>query len=227
MQNTYCTIYLLRNKYNNKVYVGQTWVSLPDRFNNGYGYINCSYLYNAIQKYGKDNFEYEVIAICSDQNIANYLEDCYINFYHSRDQTYGYNIKTGGSNGKLSEETKKKISESLMGVNTWTKGRPVSEETRRKHSQNMIGKNVGNILSDETKKKMSVARKGKPSPNKGKVMSAESKQKMSESQKCNHNKLGKKESEETKARKRKSGPKGKTWKIIDGKRVWISKQENK
>ena len=227
MQNTCCTIYLLRNKCNNKIYIGQTWVSLQARFNNGYGYMNCYYLYNAIQKYGKDNFEYEVIAICSDQDTANYLEDYYINYYNGRDQKTGYNIKAGGSNGKLSEETKKKISESLMGVNTWTKGRPVSEETRQKHSRNMIGKNIGNILTEETKAKISLAKIGKPSPNKGKMMSNDTKQKMSEAQKGNHNKLGKKESKETRERKRKSSSKGKTWKIIDGKRVWLIQEENR
>jgi group I intron endonuclease len=205
------------------IYIGQTWNSLQDRYNNGYGYINCIYLNNAIQKYGKDNFGYQILTVCGTQETANYWETYFINKFNSVDRAIGYNLRHGGSNGKLSPETKRKISESLIGVNTWAKGREVSQETKNKQSQSMIGKNLWNILTDDTKNKISLSKIGKPSPNKGNVLSEESRQKMSKSQQGNSNKKGKKVSEEGRTKMVRNGHGGQTWKLIDGKRVWISK----
>lgn len=75
----------------------------------------------------------------------------------------------------------------------------MSEDRRRKMSDSMKGKNTGRICSEETRKKLVKARKGK-TPNKGNHHSAEAKQKIS--------KVGK----------------GKTWKVINGKRVWLPKE---
>ena len=50
------TIYLHRNKINNKVYIGQTIQPVENRWKNGNGYKTCSYFYNAIQKYGWGKF---------------------------------------------------------------------------------------------------------------------------------------------------------------------------
>ena len=109
-----CTIYLLTNSINQKIYVGQTWLSLHGRMGkNGSNYQNSTYLYNAIQKYGSNKFYYEVLAQCSDQKSADYLEDYYINLYNSRNSEIGYNLKEGGSAGKHSEGTKQKISDTL------------------------------------------------------------------------------------------------------------------
>ena len=83
---------------------------------------------------------------------------------------------------RLSEEAKKKISESRLGKPSWNKGLHLSEDHKQKLS--------GRVLSNETKQKMREARLGKPSWNKGLHFSEESKQKMREA------KLGKKMSEE-------------------------------
>ena len=72
----------------------------------------------------------------------------------------------------MSEEVRKKISESL-------KGKQFSEETRRKLSD----ANKGKTLSEEARKKMSDAKKGKPAPNKGIPMSEEARKKMSDAKK--------------------------------------------
>lgn len=205
------------------IYIGQTWKSLLERFNNGYGYINCVYLNNAIKKYGKGNFEYKILTVCATQEVANYWENYFIIKFNSRDPNIGYNIKEGGSNGKLSLETKEKISQNLIGVNTWMRGKTLSQSTKDKMSKSMIGKNLGNVLSNKTKEKMSATKIGKPSPNKGKKMSEEARQNMAIAQIGNTNKKGKKVSEEGKANMTKNSHKGKTWILIDGKRVWISK----
>ena len=79
----------------------------------------------------------------------------------------------------ISEETRKKISES-------NKGKHLSAETRKKLSEARKGKN----LSEETRKKISEAKNGdknpmfgKPAWNKGKHLSAETRKKISETRK--------------------------------------------
>ena len=61
-------IYIHKNKINGKVYIGQTYTSLRTRFGkNGIKYKGCPIFYNAIQKYGWDNFEHEIL----EENIPN------------------------------------------------------------------------------------------------------------------------------------------------------------
>jgi molybdopterin converting factor small subunit len=110
-----CIIYILKNTVNSKVYVGQTWQSLKARWNCRYDC--CIYLNNAIEKYGKDKFYYELLAVASDQETANYLEQSYIEEYKSTNSEYGYNILSGGNNSRRSEELKKKVSEACQGIN--------------------------------------------------------------------------------------------------------------
>ena len=53
-------IYKIENKVNGKLYIGQTINSIKKRFRKHLGQINsqnqCSALYSAIRKYGKENF---------------------------------------------------------------------------------------------------------------------------------------------------------------------------
>jgi hypothetical protein len=107
------------------------------------------------------------------------------------------NLVVGGWHGKtLSEDTKRKLSESA-------KGKVLSEETKRKISEARTGKR----LSEEAKRKLSELNKGKNNFNYGKVrseehcrriseakkksgyvMSEETKRKISETKKLNHKK---------------------------------------
>ena len=76
---------------------------------------------------------------------------------------------------KLSEETKRKMSESKMGQEAWNKGLPRTDETKRKISDTMSGTKQ----SEETKRKRSASMKGmKRGP-----MSEEHKRKLSEAAK--------------------------------------------
>jgi group I intron endonuclease len=105
-------IYCIRNKTNNKCYIGQTIHTIEKRWkqhikkNN-----NCRYLKNAFHKYGFNNFEINVVAECDNDK----LDDCekeYIIEYNSLAPN-GYNLREGGNNGKMHEETKQKISATL------------------------------------------------------------------------------------------------------------------
>ena len=171
------TIYVLKNKLNNKVYVGQTWSTLKARGNSGYGYAKSPHLNNAIKKYGWGNFYYEFLTMTHTQQIADYWEQYFIDHFNSNNRKYGYNLKLAGSHGKHSENSKNKMSKSMMGnknslgKNTYkrsedhkrklseaAKKRKHSEETKRKISESGRGK----IMSEETKIKISEAQKGKP-----------------------------------------------------------------
>lgn len=180
------TIYLIRNKINDKVYVGQTWQSLKQRWANGKGYILCTYLNNAILSYGKDKFYYEIITFCGTQETADLLEDYFINKYNSRNPEYGFNIKTGGSRGVPNEQTKLKMSESNKGDKNYFFGKsfagpkhpqwgiPKSDETKRKISE----ANTGKRFSPERKKEISDRIKGSGNPMYGKKHTESMKQKV-------------------------------------------------
>jgi len=87
-----------------------------------------------------------------------------------------------------SEESKRKISDSLKGEKNRLYGKSQSEETKRKMSDAHKGK----TLSEEHKRKLSESKSGKNHPFYGKSLSEDHKRKISESKKV------KRRSEETK-----------------------------
>ena len=106
----YC-IYIHINKTNNKVYVGQTCQKPEYRWNHGQGYKECSYFYNAILKYGWDNFEHKILETNLSQERANQLECYYIKYYNANNSAYGYNIQQGGNSHIFNEMGRTKCSE--------------------------------------------------------------------------------------------------------------------
>lgn len=87
------TIYAHINKINGKVYVGQTIQPPEKRWKNGKAYKTCTLFYNAIEKYGWENFEH--IILIQDEMTgekAEKLEQYYIDFYDSKNPQKGYNI---------------------------------------------------------------------------------------------------------------------------------------
>lgn len=115
-------IYAHINKQNNKAYVGQTIRELNIRFgNNGNNYKNNrnTLFYDAIQKYGWNNFQHKIIYTieCESKDdlllALNNLEEQVILKYNSYNSEYGYNIECGGKNAIKSDVTKQKIKHTL------------------------------------------------------------------------------------------------------------------
>jgi hypothetical protein len=79
----------------------------------------------------------------------------------------------------VSEETRKKISESNKGQVPWIKGKHLSEKTKQKIKEFHLGSHA----TLETRKKISDSRKGEKHPNYGKHLSQETKEKISNAQK--------------------------------------------
>jgi group I intron endonuclease len=114
-RNDYCTIYLLTNTENGKIYVGQSWYPTYARMGrDGSNYSHSPYIYNAIKLHGVDKFKYTVLEACKSQEEADRLEDIYVDKYNSLHHDIGYNIKKGGQHGLHTEETKAKISATLQ-----------------------------------------------------------------------------------------------------------------
>lgn len=157
------TIYRHINKINGKSYVGVTSQRPEDRWANGKGYKGCRKFYPAIQKYGWDNFEHEILDIVYSPEEASEKEKYWINQYNTTSKECGYNIDGGGYDHKImSDETRKIFSIAHSGEKNGRYGMPVSEETRRKISKankgRLAGKNnpmYGKTHTDEIKKKLS------------------------------------------------------------------------
>ena len=177
-------IYVHRNKANNKAYIGITYRNPQERWGkNGRCYTknNQPVFYNAIQKYGWDNFEHIIWEENLTEKEAKEWEIRLIALFRTNCRRYknpecGYNMTDGGDGclgRKFSEEAKMKMSELHKNP---------SEETRRKISE--ANKNP----SEETRMKMSQSQKERFSklennPMYGKHHTEESKKKMSEAQK--------------------------------------------
>jgi hypothetical protein len=100
-------IYKILSKINNKVYIGQTvqprkrWYQhkLESKKDEPNAIIS-----RAIKKHGIENFEFEVIACCKNQDAANKAEEQIIDQYDCLIQNKkGYNVALGGYNAPKSK----------------------------------------------------------------------------------------------------------------------------
>lgn len=172
-----CTIYKITNSINTKIYIGQTWDMLSTRFSAHLSPSSrgCSKLYRAFEKYGRENFKIEEICQVDNQEDANSLESFLI---QSRDTIKnGYNLRSGGSHGKHSEESKIKMSKSKKGIKP-------SKETLVKLSKARMGNQNarGSIRSQEFRDHVSAQMRG-TSYHLGRKLTEEHKQKISVSMK--------------------------------------------
>lgn len=140
-----------------KSYIGITCRKPERRWRGGNGYKECTAFYYAIQKYGWENIEHEILEENLSFEDACEKERFYIKKYRSLVGENGYNLESGGCvNQKVNDATKAKISNTLIG----RKRGPLSVETRKKISDSHIGKKMP-PKSIETRKKLSEANKGR------------------------------------------------------------------
>lgn len=123
-------VYVHTNKINGKKYVGVTSQDPKKRWNEGKGYTpRQPHMYNAIQKWGWDNFEHEILISGISAEEAGLIEQELIKEWRLQDSKCGYNAQSGGlTNATLSEEIKEKIRKA-------NKGRSFTEEHRKKISE--------------------------------------------------------------------------------------------
>ena len=163
-------IYILTNRLNGKKYVGQSH-DIKKRIRTHFGgRRGCAALKSAIDKYGREIFDVEIIEYKGiSQKALDALEIVKIREYNTLSPN-GYNIEGGGMGGVVSEETKKKLS-------AVHKGKKLSKEHREKLSQAHRGEKhhhygkrgkesymFGKKHTEETKRKMSESKRGDNNP---------------------------------------------------------------
>lgn len=212
----YC-VYEHKNKVNGKRYIGQS-MNVNNRWGrDGKQYKRCNHFYNAIQKYGWDCFEHNILVDKLTKKEADIVEKTLISAFETTNPVYGYNLASGGANGSnqkgriwvtnntteqhliLPEQSQEYID------NGYVEGRlPHSEETKeklREVSKSRVycdewGKRIsealkGRVVSQETREKIRASAKQR-------TQSEETKQKLREINTEKHY------SEETKAKHRKA-----------------------
>jgi len=158
------TIYRAVNKTNGKNYIGLTNNLKKRILNHNYSSFKenhkdyKSYFHNAIRKYGKENFTWEVIFQTKDEKIINSSEIYFIWLYNS--YSTGYNSTRGGEGTfgyKHTEEAKQKMRvpntfETRRKISLSKMGRVQSKEQTENHINFMTGRYIGdkNPMYDHT-----------------------------------------------------------------------------
>lgn len=110
-------IYCITNKINGKKYIGQT-TNIKDRLTSHFIRKNKNsktQINKAIKKYGKENFDFEIVAKAYDGQELLDLEIKYIKEYNTL-QPIGYNIQNGGIiSYSKTKEAREKLSKSIIG----------------------------------------------------------------------------------------------------------------
>jgi len=194
-------IYKLTYKVSRKAYIGQTIRPILKRLDeHQLSNSGCKAIIGAIKNYGWENFDVEWYEI-PDEDL-NFYEEMLVALLGTL-APGGYNLREGGGNkGKMSAESKQRMSEAKKGEKHPMYSKSHTKETKQKMSEALLGEKhpmYGKTHSKETKQKMSEAHAGEKCYMYGKTHSKETKQKMSEAQSGEKNPMfGKNHIEETK-----------------------------
>lgn len=162
--NDYGQIYFVEHKDTGRVYVGQTTRQLHQRWAEHLKSSYCNLLYRAIKKYGKDRFDIYPVDYANSQAELNAKEVFYIELLNSSGREFGFNLRSGGSHGKHSAESKQKMSASVRKAyeNPEFKAKLIAAKTGVKHTPERVAKVVaaltGKTATGAAKKSLSAAR---------------------------------------------------------------------
>ena len=181
-------IYLLENKIDGNIYVGQTTRSIKNRIKD---HIRNDYMIGrALRKYGLKNFKIIVYKLMHDD--LDFFEQLFIKNLNTI-KPNGYNLESGGhKNRYYSEESKRKMSEAAKKKVFTKKHRENMSKARKGNKNPNYGKqhtvktkkiisktHKGKIISKEIRGKMSEAKMGEKNPNYGKTFSINHRRKLS------------------------------------------------
>ena len=154
-------IYKATNKINGKIYIGQTCSSIKIRIGEHRRASKLkkenSKFYNAIRKYGINNFVFELVEKCKTKEELNNKEVFYISLYDSYklgyNSTLGGDGVSGGEHHPLFGKKRPEFSESISGEKhpnfgnigelSPRYGQKHTEETKRKITKSLIGNKRG------------------------------------------------------------------------------------
>lgn len=168
-----CGIYKITSS-NFKIYIGQS-VDIGKRIRDYIGgrMKTQRRLRNSVAKHGWPGHVVEVLQICEMHELDE-LEKHYIKVYDTFNTLHGMNLTEGGNrNTKVSDETRRKMRESHLGL----PGNTYSKESRERMSNAKKGKpahvnslaalqlaSKGRIKSKEEIEKLKLSKIGKPRP---------------------------------------------------------------
>lgn len=168
-------IYLIRNRENQKVYVGSS-INVSVRITSHKNLLKRGkhgnhYLQRAWDFHGSENFEFEIVEYCDEAMLINKEEET-INKYNSKNKDFGYNLESfERGRRRHSEETKRKIGLGNKGKRTEY---PLTQEQKAKQLEA-----IRKPKSEEHKRKIAEAHKDKKRP----PFSQEWRKKMSDARK--------------------------------------------
>ena len=163
MREKICGIYMIQNKINGKIYIGQS----KDIYNRWTSHKNSSKnpkypIHFAINSLGKENFSFSILEKCNKSEL-NYRECFYIKLYHSVDNDFGYNLLQGGNDCKWTNEMKQKHSEILSKVHNTEKFKKDTSERMKiywkENKEEIIENRKDMYKNEERNKKLSDASK--------------------------------------------------------------------
>lgn len=136
-----------------KIYIGQS-INIEKRWfeYKGLSCKNQTALYRSLKKYGPKNHKYEIVLQCEEVEL-NEKERFFQDLYDvcSKNGLNCMLTKASDRSGRMSEESRKRMSESQKNRN------PISDETRRK----LCIARKGRIMSKESIEKSAVSRRGR------------------------------------------------------------------
>lgn len=167
-KHSICGIYIITCICNDKHYIGKS-NDIKRRLSKHRCELKANvhpntHLQSAINKYGIDNFKFDILEECHITSI-NEMEHYWCNIINTHNRLFGYNKLPTGPIGHTthSEETKQKMSISLKGKGLGIKRKACSEETKRKISEANKGNTAfkGKHHSIESIEKLRIIHKGK------------------------------------------------------------------
>lgn len=161
LKDPYGFVYITTNMVNGRKYIGQKKFQRDWKSYLGSGKI----LKQAVELYGRDSFERDIIAIAYSKEELDVIEKEHILNHGAIGNSSYYNIACGGRMGGdlvsgLPLEEKKRIAEKIRIANykSWTPDRRATHSLRMKNDKNPF---YGKSHSDACKQIMSEKRKGK------------------------------------------------------------------
>ena len=165
-------IYKITNLINNKIYIGKTTTSIKQRFSEHLANAKrknrryTSYLYNAVKKYGEENFSIEILEIVNydDESELDERERYYIKELETQNQSIGYNIQEGGEGGSRRSKEYKPTQKQLDALLRCSH-LPMSEKAKKMLSQ----RRTKCVVSEETREKLRQTQLGRKRIYKGDI----------------------------------------------------------
>lgn len=152
---------------NGKRYIGVTRTSVEKRWGyRGYNY-KSQVVGRAIEKYGWENIEHEVFAVCDTKEQAEHLERWLVKHFDTTNPEHGYNVLPGGdvAVNDATPEMRYKLGNGNRGRHhTEEEKQKISEGCKRRFKRPESNGHIGRKAPEGTKEKMREAHADRAKP---------------------------------------------------------------